>query len=145
MSLRISRLAILGGAALVACSPSGNERYEASTASSPTTTSSIVSDDRVPCQHGNAAPMKRCTVERDNRTGVLTIRFPDGGFRRVAIVRDGHGIVAADGAQPAQITLSDAGAAAASGGVIMADILIGHDRFRLPAHLMATAAARGER
>ena len=46
-----------------------------------------------------------CTVERiDSPDGpVLVARGPDGGFRRLLIVRDGRGVIAADGAEPVEV------------------------------------------
>jgi hypothetical protein len=79
--------------------------------------------DRIECRIGGAAQFDRfCTVERDGAD--LTVRKPDGGFRRLRIVADGRGVEAADGAQPAVVTL-------------LADrrieVAIGGDAFRLPA------------
>ena len=67
-----------------------------------------------------------CTVERStDRDGmVLTIREPDGGFRRLRVTRDGRGVVAADGAEPARVSVRDA---------TSIDVAIGTDRYRLPA------------
>ncbi len=82
--------------------------------------------NRIECRFGGAAQFERsCTYEREGEAGaILVIRKPDGGFRRLRIVRDGRGVVAADGAEPARVT-------------ILADnriqVEIGGDRFRLPA------------
>ena len=58
------------------------------------------------------------------RAGRWCVRKPDGGFRRLRVTRDGRGVVAADGAERAQVT-------------IIADdrieVSIGGDTFRLPA------------
>ena len=45
----------------------------------------------------------RCQVETaQTKDGlILTLRHPDGGFRRLLVVKDGRGVVAADGADPA--------------------------------------------
>ena len=82
--------------------------------------------NRIDCRFpGNAQFERSCTFERDsNDAAVLVIRKPDGGFRRLRIVADGRGVVAADGAEPARVT-------------ILADnrieVAIGGDFFRLPA------------
>lgn len=69
-----------------------------------------------------------CGIDRSNSEAgvVLTVRHPDEGFRRLLIATDGSGIVAADGAEPAEVTLI-------SEEII--EIAIGDDRYRLPATL----------
>ena len=83
--------------------------------------------DRIECRIGGAAQFERfCTVERAGTE--LTVRKPDGGFRRLTIVDDGRGVVAADGAQSAVVTvLSDR----------RIEVAIGGDAFRLPATVQA--------
>ena len=67
-----------------------------------------------------------CTVERTSSADglVLTIRSPTGGFRRLLVTSDGRGVVAADGADPANVTLVD-------GGRI--EVAVAGDRYLLPA------------
>jgi hypothetical protein len=80
-------------------------------------------DNRIECQPAGAARFERgCTVERANtpRGEVLTIHKADGGFRRLIQARDGT-ITAADGAQPAHMTISRDGSM---------EVEIGGDRFR---------------
>lgn len=58
----------------------------------------------------NGAPMANvCGLERQATPAgpVLVLRHPDGGFRRVRIVTDGQGVVAADGASPARVQMHD--------------------------------------
>jgi len=59
------------------------------------------------------------------------VHKPDGGFRRLLVVKGGRGVVAADGAEPAKVT-------------IVADhqieVAIGGDRFRLPATMKGKSA-----
>jgi len=81
-------------------------------------------DGRIECRIGEAPFERVCTVERAGDQ--LTIRKPDGGFRRLLAVTDGRGVVAADGAEPARVTLID-------GGRI--EVAIGGDAFRLPARV----------
>jgi hypothetical protein len=38
---------------------------------------------------------------------VVTVRRPDGGFRRLLIVSDGRGVVAADGVDPVRVEAAD--------------------------------------
>ena len=75
---------------------------------------------------GTAAFALVCTVERVSSAEglVLTIRSPRGSFRRLLVTKDGRGVVAADGADPANVTLID-------GGRI--EVAIAGDRYRLPA------------
>lgn len=54
-------------------------------------------------------PMRRgCVVERTQGSDgglILTVRHPDGGFRRLTVTRDGRGVAAADGAEPATFSV----------------------------------------
>jgi len=47
-----------------------------------------------------------CAIDRTaSQDGLyLTIRHPDGGFRRLLVTHDGRGVIAADGAEQAQVT-----------------------------------------
>jgi hypothetical protein len=84
-------------------------------------------DGKVECATGGAQEFARlCTIERsDSRLGrVLTLRAPDGGFRRLLITRDGRGVVAADGAEAARVTILSPD---------RIEVAIGRDRYRLPA------------
>jgi hypothetical protein len=86
-------------------------------------------DTRVDCSMG-----RDCTIERSRgpEGTILTIRHPEGGFRRLLIATDGRGVVAADGAEPAEVT------ALADGRI---EVAIGGDRYRLPATVRPGAAA----
>lgn len=79
-------------------------------------------DNRIACALPGAPDLAlRCTFER---TGdVVTVRQPDGGFRRLRYVQDGRGIVAADGAEHPQVHDLDDGSL---------EIAIGGARYRLP-------------
>jgi hypothetical protein len=83
--------------------------------------------DRVACARGAGALARDCTVDRvQGADGLsLVVHFPDGGFRRLKVVTDGRGVVAADGAEPARVAMDGAGAILVS---------VGADRIRLPAH-----------
>lgn len=67
---------------------------------------------------------KDCTLERSG--SLLTIRHPDGGFRRFNILPDGRGLEAADGSERAAIQIID------KGGI---EVRVGGDRYRLPARV----------
>ena len=111
------RLAFLLLAVLAAC---GREDSAAQAAAEP-------DDGRIECRIANSPQFDRfCTIEyRESEAGrTLVVRKPDGGFRRLLVARDGRGVVAADGAEQAQVT------------IIAADrieVTIAGDTFRLPA------------
>lgn len=54
----------------------------------------------------------------------LTVRHPDGGFRRLLVTKDGRGVVAADGAEPALVVPI---------GPNEIEVAVGGARYRLPA------------
>ena len=62
-----------------------------------------------------------CMAERDGK--MLTIRHPDGGFRRFRVLADGHGLEAADGAEAARLAIV---------GKDLIEVVAGSDRYRLP-------------
>lgn len=81
----------------------------------------------IACQPAGASAFERqCTVERnEGPEGVtLTLRNPDGRFRRLLIAQDGQGVLAADGAEPAVVRMNGDGEI---------EVMVGSDRYRLPA------------
>ncbi|WP_114951439.1 hypothetical protein [Sphingosinicella terrae] len=120
---RLVLLACVAG--LAACSP-------ASTANDAAPAATLdPHDGLIECRIGNARAFERfCTVEpgtsESGRT--LTLRKPDGGFRRLLVTGDGRGVVAADGAEPARVTILDRD---------RIEVTIGDDSFRLPARVQA--------
>ena len=89
-------------------------------------------DGQVTCALAGAATFERvCAVERarEARGLVLTMRHPDGGFRRLLVTNDGRGVIAADGAQAARVTIVDA---------TEIEVALGNDIYRLPATMKAT-------
>ena len=92
-----------------------------------------VEDGRIDCAIGGAPFGRSCTLEqRETEAGlILTIRNAQGGFRRLLLPRDGSGAVAADGAEPATVTVIADG---------RAEVAIGGDRYRLPAEIGPAAA-----
>jgi hypothetical protein len=109
-------LLFLAALALAACNQAG-----------PTGQASAEADNRIDCRIGNARQFERfCTIDygESDAGRTLIVRKPDGGFRRLLVTADGRGVVAADGAETAQVT-------------IIADdrieVAIGGDTFRLPA------------
>lgn len=83
-------------------------------------------DGLVLCARGGGALTRSCTVEQATSPAglVLTIRQPDGGFHRLVATRDGRGVVAADGAEPARVSIA---------GPDLIDVVLGEDHYRLPA------------
>ena len=92
--------------------------------------------ERVDCQVDGATVFSKvCGVERTaGRDGlVLTLHHPDGGFRRLDVTKDGRGVVSADGAQPAAVSIA---------GDKVIEVAVGSDRYRLPATVKGEAAAK---
>ncbi|MEA3061262.1 MAG: hypothetical protein QOJ94_1043 [Sphingomonadales bacterium] len=86
-------------------------------------------EDRIACAvEGASAFENACTVEREAGPAgtVLTLRSPSGSFRRLRVTTDGRGVVAADGAERAAVTVL---------GPDRIEVALGGDRYRLPAHL----------
>ncbi|HEX8308635.1 MAG TPA: hypothetical protein VF645_09485 [Allosphingosinicella sp.] len=84
-------------------------------------------EDRIECAVEGAAFERVCTVERSaGPQTLLTLRGPDGSFRRLVVTRDGRGVAAADGAEPAAVTVL---------GKDLIEVSIGSDRYRLPARV----------
>lgn len=84
-------------------------------------------EDRVECAPAGAQEFRRtCSVERVERAEgtVLTVRHPDGGFRRLLVTSDGRGVVAADGADKAVVSIIDDD---------RIEVALAGDRYRLPA------------
>lgn len=90
-------------------------------------TSRAAESGLVPCALAGAEEFGvDCTLDRSRGEEglILTIRHPDGGFRRLRVTDDGRGVIAADGAEQAIVSLrGDRGIEVALGG----------DRYRLPA------------
>lgn len=78
---------------------------------------------------GQSGFQTACTVERmpSPDGAVLVTRAPDGGFRRLLVVKDGRGVIAADGAEPVRIRPS---------GKDGIDVAVGGIVYRLPARIV---------
>lgn len=88
---------------------------------------SAESDNRIECRPAGAASFARvCSLETaESSEGlVLILRKADGGFRRILLANDERGLIAADGAEPADVALLPDG---------RIEVSLGGDRFRLPA------------
>ena len=75
---------------------------------------------------GAEAWRRDCAMERDG--AILTLRHPDGGFRRFKMLNDGRGLESADGAEEAKLTILDDR---------RIEVAVGADRYRLPARIAA--------
>jgi hypothetical protein len=78
---------------------------------------------------------KDCAIER-SRAGQayrMILRHPDGGFRRLEVGAD-NTIVAADGADAAQIVLNGT----------VAEVTVGEDRYRIPLEARTPAPAASD-
>jgi hypothetical protein len=75
-----------------------------------------------------------CEVEKSEIDGTLflTVRHPDGGFRRFEVLEDGNGLASADGADDAKIAIEGEFLAAA----------IENDRYLFPMTLKGGDAPR---
>jgi len=83
-------------------------------------------DGRILCAQGGATLARNCTIEQTQGQGglLLTVRHPDGAFHRLLVTTDGRGVVAADGAEVAKVTIV---------GTDGIEVALGGDRYRLPA------------
>lgn len=88
-------------------------------------------EGRVNCATGGSTEFKRiCSFDRENspRGLLLTLRNPDGSFHRLLVTEDGRGVIAADGAEKAQVAIvrNDE-----------IEVSLGGDSYRLPATVKA--------
>lgn len=116
--------------ALAACG-----REEAGTPEGEAAIAQAEAAPRIACARGSAQLAPDCTVERaQGEDGLtLTLRHPDGAFRRLLVTTDGRGVVAADGAEPARVTVT---------GANEIDVAVADERYRLPATVRGAAPAR---
>lgn len=91
----------------------------------------IAGGERIACAlPGSERFSEDCQIERSpgSEGTILTIRHPDGGFRRLAVTTDGRGVIAADGAEPALVTPLAEG---------LIEVTLGDARYRIPATVKA--------
>lgn len=89
---------------------------------------------RIECRLADSETfLRQCTVERTatEEGAVLTVRQPDGAFHRLLITRDGRGVVAADGAEAAEVSVL---------GADQIEVAMGDVRYRLPAQVGPVAS-----
>lgn len=66
-------------------------------------------DEQIACAVSGAQEFSEvCAVDRVQADGtmILIVRHPDGAFRRFEVVKDGRGLIAADGAEPAKTEIA---------------------------------------
>lgn len=123
MSMRISSLLGLS-LLLAACGKVDPKPTESPLAGA---SASLSRSGSIACgRDGDTVLQADCKVERTpTQDGlILTVRHPDGGFRRLRVTKDGRGVIAADGAQAAKVTIV---------GPHEIEVALGGDRYRLPA------------
>ena len=108
--------------AVASAPPAGGNASNSTTTPAPAVTASLID-----CRPAEASAFTHdCTVETSGQ--ILIVRKANGGFRRLLVTTDGTGVAAADGSEPAHVS-------------ILADqrieVEIGGDRFRLPARVQA--------
>lgn len=83
------------------------------------------SGEHIACAVTGAGYANVCTIDRATTAQgqVLTIRHPDGGFRRLLMSHDGSGVTAADGALPIEVL---------GRGERGLEVAVGDARYRLP-------------
>lgn len=84
-------------------------------------------DGRIECALEGAKLFDRtCTVQEMSGAegAVLVVGRSDVGYRRLQITTDGRGVISADGAEVANVSIVDEG---------MIEVSVGGDRYRLPA------------
>jgi len=89
----------------------------------------IDADGKIDCRVGADTQFTRfCSLERAKTEAgtLITVKKPDGGFRRLLTTRDGRGVIAADGAEQAEVTIV---------GDNLIEVAIAGDSFRLPARI----------
>lgn len=87
----------------------------------------VEAEGRIECAPPGAVDFTyACAIDREQtQDGLfLTLRHPDGGFRRLLVTRDGRGVVAADGAEQAVVKPL---------GADRIEVALGGARYRLPA------------
>ncbi len=135
MSLRISEVLAAAGAllALAACDPGPVKTKAEHAEDARAQAARDAAEGRIPCALGGGDDFTtRCTIDRaQTQDGLmLTVRHPDGGFHRLRVTRDGRGVIAADGAQAATVTIIDKDAI---------EVAIDGARYRLPATVKGVA------
>lgn len=130
MSLPISkRIAPLLALTLAACGGGEQTAGNALAQAEAEQRQSADANGRILCAVADGEDFQRvCTVDRiaDAQGVTMVVRHPDGGFNRLRITRDGRGVIAADGANSARVSIVDPQTI---------EVAIGGARYRLPARV----------
>jgi hypothetical protein len=114
--------------------PAGTEN-NALAAAEKSVDAEVVNDGKLACAVGGATAFSRvCELEQaqTDKGLILTLRHPDGGFRKLQVVTDGRGVIPADGADPATVRLT---------GAKEIEVTVAGNRYLLPATVKPPAAA----
>ncbi|NML11666.1 hypothetical protein HHL08_16170 [Sphingobium sp. AR-3-1] len=115
----------MGVAALMLLAGCGGEAASSHDNSTAVADAAPVDDGKADCALAGSGEWARdCLVERVGE--MLTLRHPDGGFRRFRVLADGRGLAAADGAEAAKLSILDDK---------RIEVVAGDDRYRLPARM----------
>ncbi len=115
----------MGLAALAMLAGCGGEAPSLQNQSGAAADAATVDDGKADCALAGSGDWARdCLVERAG--DMLTLRHPDGGFRRFRVLADGRGLEAADGAEAAKLSILDDK---------RIEVVAGDDRYRLPARM----------
>jgi hypothetical protein len=122
-------------ASLAACDISPTANQSALAEAETQARSEAADDGKIDCMPaGETAFLRACDIERgrdEAGAATLTIRHPDGGFRRLLVTNDGRGVIAADGAEQAVVTTISPREI---------EVALGGNRYRLPATVKPGAA-----
>ena len=131
MSTRISS-ALLLTLGLAACGESKTDHGTLANVEAAQIARAEESGNIVCARAGSTDFARVCTVDREQRDQglVLTVRHPDGAFHRLLVTKDGRGVIAADGAEQAVVTVLDKESI---------EVALGKDRYRLPATVRGQA------
>jgi hypothetical protein len=138
MFTRISKVSagvIATGLLVAGCGLTEERGNEALAAAEKAADKARADDGLIACAVSGATEFARvCQIEQ-SQTGsglLLTVRHPDGGFRRLQVVKDGRGVIAADGADVATVKLT---------GAREIEVHLSGDQYRLPATVKAPPTA----
>ena len=130
MFLRISSAAIVA-LVLAACSSGGDAGDSVGTDGASATSAA----QTVPCAlAGSRSFTAQCGLETSNSDGksIVTLRHPDGGFRRLIALEGGKRYAAADGSDEVVLEVNGA----------EIEVTLGDDHYLLPGPTSADAAKR---
>lgn len=91
-------------------------------------------EGRIPCALGGTDEFTLvCTIDRQRTQDglILLLRHPDGGFHKLKVTTDGRGVIAADGASQAVVSVLDKD---------VIEVALEDARYRLPATIRPGAA-----